>query len=340
VPKHQRALTVACIIPTGIGASIGGFGGDAMTLLPLLSEVCDTVITHPNVANAACFQTLPQNVLYVEGYGLDQFLKQQWALSPVHRNRVGVIWDSGISETMKILHLNTIQAVQTVYGVDVVGIQDTESPVSLGFQPTPSGRSAGSVLNPEILLEAAKKLIAQGANALAVCCLMPQPDDMQEEAAYKMEGGVDPIGGLEAQISHYLVSQLRMPCAHAPVFSDEAACPETTKVLDPRASSEFIVSTFLPCVLTGLSRAPQFGETGLVFQDLDAIILPYSALGGVASVVARAFGIPVFAVENNQTVLEVAHAYDSLTVCKNYLEVLGHLVALRSGVFIPPHFLH
>jgi hypothetical protein len=37
------------IVPTGVGASIGGFAGDALPVARALSTVVDCLITHPNV---------------------------------------------------------------------------------------------------------------------------------------------------------------------------------------------------------------------------------------------------------------------------------------------------
>lgn len=37
------------IVPTGVGASIGGFAGDALPVARTLSSVVDCLITHPNV---------------------------------------------------------------------------------------------------------------------------------------------------------------------------------------------------------------------------------------------------------------------------------------------------
>lgn len=45
--------TAIMIVPTGIGASIGGYAGDALPAARLLSSVVDTLITHPNVLNGA-----------------------------------------------------------------------------------------------------------------------------------------------------------------------------------------------------------------------------------------------------------------------------------------------
>jgi hypothetical protein len=55
------------IIPTGIGASIGGFAGDGLPAAKLLSTIADTLITHPNVVNGASMYWPISNMLYVEG---------------------------------------------------------------------------------------------------------------------------------------------------------------------------------------------------------------------------------------------------------------------------------
>lgn len=342
------SFTAALIIPTGIGASIGGYGGDAMTLLPLFAAVCDTVITHPNVANAACFQTLPPNVLYVEGYALDRFFEGRWTLQPVRQNRVGVVWDRGIPPEMETLHLNTLQAVQTVYGVDILGVEKTVVPVDLQLHREASGRSAGRIGNPQVLVEAAQTLVDAGAQALAVCCLMPVAEDHEDDVAYKSGAGVDPIAGLEAMISHLLVSAFQIPAAHAPVFAYEDALPVTDRQVDPRAASEFIVSTFLPCVLTGLAKAPQYGtyrglqpEPGLSLAEVSAVVVPADALGSLPVLSAVAHGIPVLAVTNNQTVMQCPAAalnmQGQVILCATYLEALGHCVSLKAGIRVPPH---
>src|ERR1044072_7257870 len=111
-PWLKPPFMAAMIIPTGVGASIGGFGGDAMVYLNLLASVTDVLITHPNVANAAMFQKLPDNALYVEGYGLDRFMQGAWGLRPARRNRVGVVFDASMQDDMRTLHINTVNAVR------------------------------------------------------------------------------------------------------------------------------------------------------------------------------------------------------------------------------------
>lgn len=348
-PTLQRPFVAGMIIPTGIGASQGGFAGDATPYLNLLASVCDVLITHPNVANAAVFQKLPANALYVEGYGLDQFLRGQWALRAGQHQRIGVVLDAGMPEDMRVLHINTINAVKSVYGVDIIGLTLTDDPVQTGCEITPSGCSSGYLRNPKILLNACRRLQAQGATAIVLCMLLPELDEDEAllESTYRQGGGVDPIGGIEGILSHWIVSELGIPCANAPVFVWEKAKPVLDEVLDPRTAAEFIAPTFLPCVLTGLTQAPnlvpiaQAQAHDLTIQDLSALVVPANALGGQPVLAALSQGIPVLAVESNQSVLSMTPSvFEALPAARkqlirpvrSYEEAAGVLQAMRLGL--------
>ena len=349
-PSARPPFVAAMIIPTGVGASIGGFAGDATPALNLIASVTDILITHPNVANAAVFQKLPENALYVEGYGLDRFMQGHWGLRPVHHNRIGVVFDSGIEPGMRVLHMNTINAVRAVYGVNIVGVADTEEPVQTGCEITESGCSSGYLRNPEVILDACRKLQAQGADAIALCVQLPELSDA-DEARYREGSGVDPIGGIEGILSHLVVSELGIPCAHAPVFPWERSIPVTDETMDPRAAAEYITPTFLPCVLTGLHRAPQFESlpqgrhTAITIADLNAIVVPANVLGGIPILSALRHGISIIAVKANQTVLSIDEAcFQALPeehrglirTASSYEEAAGILQSLRLGLtFLP-----
>ena len=112
----------AFIVPTGIGASIGGFAGDASYWARKFASLPDTkLIVNPNVVNAGCFSGITPNMFYVEGYSLDEFFKGNLYLNESNNNKIGVIFDKGISKGIIDVHINTINAVKTIYGVDVIG---------------------------------------------------------------------------------------------------------------------------------------------------------------------------------------------------------------------------
>ena len=96
----------AFIIPTGIGASIGGFAGDASKYARKIANK-SKLIVNPNVVNAACFSGITENMLYLEGYSLDSFFKGDCNLIYSKNNRVGVIFDKSISNDVLNIHMNT-----------------------------------------------------------------------------------------------------------------------------------------------------------------------------------------------------------------------------------------
>ena len=306
----------AFIVPTGVGASIGGFAGDASRAARKISQKCELIV-NPNVVNAACFSGITDNMLYVEGYSLDRFFKGEICLERSRNNKIGIIFDKAIKPEVLNVHINTMNAVEVVYSLNIIGYEITEEDVGVDFFVDKSGVSMGNVKNLLTLKNAAKKLIDKGAEAIAIVCRFPdeQGDD------YANGVGVDPVGGVEAIISHYISKEFSIPCAHAPAFDDIAI---STDIVDKRCSAEYITPTFLPCILVGLNQAPKLTKTGISINDLDFLIVPYNSIGGVPVLEASKKGIKVFAIKENQTVLDVTpmnflntcdiiNTYDELT---------------------------
>ena len=287
----------AFIVPTGVGASIGGFAGDASRAARKISQKCELIV-NPNVVNAACFSGITDNMLYVEGYSLDRFFKGEICLERSRNNKIGIIFDKAIKPEVLNVHINTMNAVEVVYGLNIIGYEITEEDVGVDFFVDKSGVSMGNVKNLLTLKNAAKKLIDKGAEAIAIVCRFPdeQGDD------YANGVGVDPVGGVEAIISHYISKEFSIPCAHAPAFDDITI---STDIVDKRCSAEYITPTFLPCILVVLNQAPKLTKSGISINDLDFLIVPYNSIGGVPVLEASKKGIKVFAIKENQTVLDV-----------------------------------
>lgn len=319
--KDLNSKLGAFIVPTGVGASIGGYAGDASSWARKFAKH-STLIVNPNVVNAGGFSGITENMLYVEGYSVDEFFRGNIALLPAEKNKVGVILDKGISQDVLNIHINTINAVKTVYDIDII-YEVTQEPVGVSFFVDDSGVSMGKVENIQTLLPTAKNLLSQGADAIAVVCLF---DDDNENEDYENGTGVDPVGGVEAIISHYLSRELKVPTAHAPAFEDYSI---STKVVNPKASSEYITPTFLPCILIGLSQAPLIasvgGENEVSVSDVDFLVMPYDSLGSTPVFEAVKRGIKVFAVKENSTVLSVtkdALKLDGIIEVDTYAECL------------------
>ena len=309
----------AFIVPTGIGASIGGYAGDASFWARQFAEKC-RLIVNPNVVNAGCFSGITDSMLYVEGYTLDEFFKGNLDLMPVtSRNKIGVVLDKAISQGILNVHLNTINAVKIIYGLDITDYDITDEEAGVTFNINENGISAGCVKNINTILISAKRLIKKGAQAIAIVCKFDE-DDFDD---YENGIGADPVGGVEAIISHYISKELKVPCAHSPAFEDITI---KQSIVDSRCSAEYITPTYLPCILLGLSQAPLIShDKGLNIKDLDFLIMPHNSLGSIPVMECVKRGIDVFAVKENKTVLNVDKSlYKSgITEVESYKNLLS-----------------
>ncbi|XP_061375121.1 uncharacterized protein LOC133317278 [Gastrolobium bilobum] len=340
--KFKRQYTSVMIVPTGIGAAIGGFAGDALPVARALSTVVDCLITHPNVLNAAMLYWPMPNTLYVEGYALDRFAEGLWALQPVHQNRVGLVLDAGIEEELRVRQLQVADAARASLGLPVVEYIVTDTPLKVEKWVDPeTGQSTGRIKNPDSLLRAVRTLVNRSkVNAIAVVGRFPD-DDTDDVDDYRQGMGIDLLAGVEAVISHLVVKEFQIPCAHAPALSPLPMSPS----LCPKSAAEEIGYTFLPCVLAGLSNAPQYSvrysesmERGCILaSDVDSVILPKDACGGdgtLAFARSETNKPLIITVEENETVLDDTAdklGFEVLQV-SNYWEAIGVIAAHKAGI--------
>lgn len=293
----------AFIVPTGIGASIGGYAGDAS---PYAREFAkhSKLIVNPNVVNAASFSGITDNMYYTEGYTLDSFFKGEINLIPSTNNKIGIIYDKAIPQDVLNVHINTQNAVKAVYGLDIHAFEITDSEVGVEFYMTNEGISVGNVKNISTIGRACQKLIDKGCEAIAIVCLFE--DSEEENQDYSNGVGVDPVGGVEAIISHYVSKTFKIPCAHSPAFVDYSVYPD---LVNPKAAAEYVTPTFLPCILLGLAQAPKITtdlSCGINVSNLDYLVMPYNSLGSVPVFEALKNNIPTYAILENKTELNVS----------------------------------
>ncbi|XP_007045100.2 PREDICTED: uncharacterized lipoprotein syc1174_c [Theobroma cacao] len=342
INKCKRDYVSVMIVPTGVGASIGGFAGDALPVARALSSVVDCLISHPNVLNAAMLYWPMPNVMYVEGYALDRFAQGLWALQPVHQNKVGLVLDAGIEEYLQIRHLQVADASRASLGLPVVEYVVTDTPLEVEKWVNPTtGQSTGRIKHPDSLLRAVKNLVKRSqVDAVAVVGRFPD-DEVDDLDDYRQGIGIDILAGVEAVISHLVVKEFQIPCAHAPALSP---LPLTSS-LSPKSAAEEIGYTFLPCVLAGLSNAPrylvknpEFSEKGCILaSDVDSIILPIDACAGHATLAfaRNKKNKPlIICVEENETVLNDTADKLGIKVVKvsNYWEAIGVIAAHKAGI--------
>lgn len=330
----DKSFISSFIVPTGIGAGVGGFAGDASPYVNLFSKI-SPVITNPNVVNAALFSGINDNILYTEGYSIDNFFKGEIAICPSRFNKIGVVFDKAISQKMLNVHINTINAVKAVYGINIIGYEITREEVGVEFSVSQTGISTGNVSNPNTLIDATRNLLHKGAEAIAVVCLF----DDEEDDDYANGIGVDPVGGVEAVISHILSKEFNIPVAHAPAFS-EAELIISSEIVDKRASAEYITPTFLPCILKGLYNAPKIKamdkstQNDITIDDLNVLIMPYDCMGSLPVLKATERNIPIVAVKQNTSVLDVTADKLNINVIEasSYLESAGMVLAMKNGI--------
>ena len=313
----------AFIVPTGVGASIGGFAGDASSYARKFAKN-HKIIVNPNVVNAGGFSGITDNMFYVEGYSLDEFFKGKINLIPSNNNKIGIVFDKEIPQDVLNVHINTVNAVKCVYDIDILSYKITKENVGIEFELNENGISTGNVKNPKTLLDASKELVNSGCNAIALVCLFDEPENDNPE--YSNGIGVDPVGGVEAVLSHYISKELKVPCAHSPAFRDYQIYPE---LVDAKSASEYITPTFLPCILIGLNNAPQFSTSdGISIDELDYLVMPYDSLGSTPVFEALKRNIPIYAVKENKTILNIEPSkIDSRIIT---VETYGELLKLIS----------
>jgi len=340
-------LPTLLAIPTGIGCAVGGYAGDALPAARLLAAASGCLITHPNVMNGAALYWSDPRIHYVEGSSLDRFAAGDLLLQPVRQQRVGVLFDAGIEPELRQRHLQVADGCRATLGLEIGPVVVTDRPLDVSLSLGASGVSWGQLGQPEALLRAGRQLKAAGATAIAVVARFPDDPDSEALAAYRQGSGVDALAGAEAVISHLLSRELGLPCAHAPALSPLPLDPD----LDPRAAGEELGFTFLPCVLVGLSRAPDLlpaaaqsaagasGGSALGIEAVGAVIAPAGALGGAAVLACAERGIPVIAVDNPCLLEVTAEALElQVIAASSYSEAAGLVLALREG--IAPAALH
>ncbi|PKB70452.1 MAG: high light inducible protein [SAR202 cluster bacterium Io17-Chloro-G6] len=341
--ENTGQFNAAMLIPTGIGAAIGGHAGDATPVAQLLASVCDTLIVHPNVVNASDINEMPANALYVEGSVLCRLIMGTIGLQPVRSNRVLVLMHPHRDRIFTDLTINAVNAARASYGLNCPGIIELESQLVMSPAFTGSERAAGSVEGLDHLFHLLDKHRAD-YDAVAIASVISTP--LHYYSDYFWSGGdmVNPWGGVESMLTHTISSLYDLPSAHAPMLESQDVLDIETGVVDPRMAAEVISVSFLQCVLKGLQRSPRIvtdretmREPGvLTARDVSCLVIPDHCLG-LPTFAALEQGIPVIAVKENKNLMQndlsaLPWAKGQLHTVENYWEAAGVLSALRAGI--------
>jgi len=341
--ENTEHFNVAMLIPTGIGAAIGGHAGDATPAAQLLASVCDTLIIHPNVVNASDINEMPANALYVEGSVLCRLVMGTVGLQPVRANRVLVLIHPHADHIFTDLAVNAVNAARSSYGLSCPRIIEMERPLVMSPRYTDSARAAGEVEGYEHLFELLDKHRDE-CDAVAITSVISTPFHYYGDYFWSDGSMVNPWGGVESMLTHTISGLYNLPSAHAPMLESQDVLDIETGIVDPRMAAEVISVSFLQCVLKGLQRSPKIvsdeeamREPGVfTARDVSSLVIPDGCLG-LPTLAALEQGIPVIAVRENTNLMKndltaLPWAQGQLHIVENYWEAAGVLSALKAGI--------
>jgi len=340
--KNENKFNAVVIVPTGIGAKLGGHSGDSGAMVRLLSSICDTLVTHPNVVNAADINEIPDNTLYVEGSIINRFLMGTAGLQKVRCNRVLVVMEEHTDKMFHELAINSVSAARTTLGMNVTKIIKMKRRVIMRAIFAESGRAIGRIEYFERLQEVLN-CHKEEFDAVALTSLIEVPKEYHKEYFVKdME--VNPWGGVEAMLTHAVSSLYDVPSAHSPMMTSSEVMNLDVGVVDPRKSAEVVSTTYLHCILKGLHRSPQIINLSdgnipkdvLSIEDVTCLILPEGCLG-LPTLAALEQGLYVIIVKENKNCMKnrlerLPFRSKKLLIANNYLEAVGLMAAIKAGI--------
>ncbi|MCH7732443.1 MAG: DUF3326 domain-containing protein [Candidatus Marinimicrobia bacterium] len=343
--ENTGHFNAVLIIPTGIGAELGGHSGDAGALARLIASSCDKLITHPNVVNASDINELPENGLYVEGSAITSLLMGTVGLQEIRSNRIILIIDKRADRRITDLSINTVSVARAAMGIDCPIVVELDKPITAVSKYSSSGCAVGRIEALENLCSVLQKYNNE-YDAVALHTGIDVPIEFHLRYLKSKGEMVNPWGGVEAMLTHSLTMIFGIPTAHAPMVQNMEIANLHAGVVDPRISPEAISSTFLLSVLKGLHKSPRiirdssvFGHAGvLTNSDISCLIIPDGCVG-LPTLAAMEQGIPVIAVRENKNRMQnrlddYPFKPGKLFIVDNYLEAVGVMNALKAGVSV------
>lgn len=341
--ENKEQFNAVFLVPTGIGAEIGGHAGDAAPVARLIASACDNLITHPNVVNASDINELPENGLYVEGSVISDLLMGNIGLQKVRSNRVLLVIDKHKEKQITDSTINAVSAARAALGLDCPQVIELDPPMKMMARYSTSGSAVGRVEGLERICKVLENHKAD-YDAVGLASVIDVPSEFHTSYFDSKGKMVNPWGGVEAMLTHAVSMLFGIPTAHAPMFESMKIANLDVGVVDPRMSAEAISACFLHCILKGLYRSPKitrdrnlFGQKGILSAaDVSCLIIPENCIG-LPTLAALEQEIPVIAVRENHNRMknnleELPFKKGKFFVAENYLEAVGIMECLKSGI--------
>lgn len=339
--ENTEKFNAVLLVPTGIGAEIGGHSGDAGPVARLLAAVCDILITHPNVVNASDINELPESGLYVEGSVITRLLMGTIGLQKVRSNRVMLVIDKHENKFFHEAAVNAVSAARAAFGLDCPRVVLMDKKILMHSLYSNSGRAVGRIEYFERLYELLSRYRSI-YDAVALSSVIRVPKHFHRD--YYLEDMVNPWGGVEAMLTHAISLLFDVPSAHSPMLESKDVLDLDLGVVDPRKAAETVSVTFLHSILKGLHRSPRimtntstFDQPGVLsVADVSCLVIPDGCVG-LPTLAALEQGIPVIAVRENKNRMrnrleDLTFQPEKLFIVDNYLEAVGVMNAIKAGV--------
>ncbi len=341
--ENTNSFNAVLVVPTGIGAEIGGHAGDATPVATLLASACDTLITPPNVVNASDIIDIPHNALYVEGSVVSRLLMGTAGLQKVRRNRVLVVIGAHDDELFTNAAINSVNAARSSYGLTCPRIVRLDRRLEMRSSYTGSGRAAGSVIGVESLWEVLDEY-REDYDAVAITSQIEVPQSYHVDYFASQGHMVNPWGGVEAMLTHAVSTAYNVPSAHSPMLETQEIANSDPGIVDPRMAAEAVSVALLQCILKGLQRSPKIisdpaamqHQDVLTAQDVACLVIPDGCVG-LPTLAALEQGITVIAVRENRNLMKndltrLPWSPGQLHIVQNYWEAVGVMAAMRAGI--------
>ena len=341
--ENSGSFNCVLLVPTGIGAEIGGHAGDATPVAALLAAACDTLVTHPNVVNASDIIDIPANALYVEGSVITRLLMGSIGLQPARNNRMLVVLGHHDDELFVHAAINSVNAARASYGLAVPGIARLGPEFEMESSYVGSGRAAGRVKGLEGLFRLLQERRPE-FDAVAITSQIAVPPGFHAEYFESSGEMVNPWGGVEAMLTHAVSTLYDVPSAHAPMLETQEIANADPGIVDPRMAAEGVSLALIQCILNGLQRSPRIvsdvegmrHHSVFTAADVSCLVIPDGCVG-LPVLAALQQGITVIAVRENRNLMKndltaLPWSAGKFYQVENYWEAAGVMAALRAGI--------
>lgn len=330
----DKFITVL-LIPTGIGADIGGQCGDGNSVARFIGTASDTLITHPNVVNAADINEMLDNTQYVEGSILSRLLLGQIGLQKVRSNRVLMLMDKHPESFFNEEIINAVSSARITLGMDC-DVYEMENLITSISKYAQSGRAVGEISGLENLFSVIGKF-KDNYDAIGLSTFIKVPDDYHKKY-FLTDDMINPWGGIEAMLTHSIAEIYKIPCAHSPMMTSSEIMELKPGVVDPRKAPESASITYLYSVLKGLFRSPRIvgPNYGITLEDISCVVIPDGCIG-LPTLACLENNIPLIVVRGNKNLMQndlqkLPFKNGKVFFVDNYLEAAGVITALKAGI--------